>query len=106
MKFCGQKFWPQIAKEEIIIIDNYVDKVTLDILSKKNNKSKLTKTDIEKFNKEYSMLKIKYTGDFHDRFIIIDSKELYHLGASLKYLGDKVFGISKIADEEYLKMLL
>ncbi len=66
------------AEKEIIVIDNYVDKVTLDILSKKKinvevllitdkNKSKLTKTDIEKFNKEYPLLKIKYTNDFHDR---------------------------------------
>ena len=105
------------ANNEIIIIDNYVDKVTLDILSKKNinvtvllimdkNKSKLTKTDIDKFNSEYPSLKIKYTNIFHDRFIIIDSKELYHLGASLKDLGKKVFGITKIDDMSYLKLLI
>ncbi len=66
------------ANSEIIIIDNYIDKVTLDILSKKNinvtvllvtdkNKSKLTKTDIDKFNSEYPKLNIKYTNIFHDR---------------------------------------
>jgi len=104
------------AKKEIIIIDNYVDKVTLDILSKKKvnttillitdkNKSRLTKTDIDKFNSEYPKLNIKYTNTFHDRFIIIDDKELYHLGASLKDLGKKVFGISIIEDEEYIKTL-
>ena len=104
------------ANKEIIIIDNYVDKVTLDILSKKKvnvmvllitdeNKSKLTKTDINKFNSEYPTLKIKYTNIFHDRFIIIDDKELYHLGASLKDLGKKVFGVSKIEDKEYLENL-
>ncbi len=91
-------------------------KVTLDILSKKNinvtvllimdkNKSKLTKTDIDKFNSEYPSLEIKYTNIFHDRFIILDKKESYHLGASLKDLGKKVFGISKIEDEVYLKTL-
>ena len=69
------------------------------------NKSKLTETDINKFNNEYSTLKVKYTNIFHDRFIIIDNKELYHLGASLKDLGKKVFGISKIEDKEYLEYL-
>lgn len=92
-------------------------KITLDILSKKkvnvtvlliadNNKTKLTKTDINKFNNEYPSLEIKYTNIFHDRFIILDSKELYHLGASLKDLGKKVFGITKIDDINYLKLLL
>ncbi len=92
-------------------------KVTLDILSKKkvnvtvlliadNNKTKLTKTDINKFNNEYPPLEIKYTNIFHDRFIILDSKELYHLGASLKDLGKKVFGVTKIDDINYLKLLL
>ena len=105
------------ASKEIIIIDNYVDKVTLDILSKKkvnvvvllitdDKKSQLTKTDINKFNSEYPLLQIKYTNTFHDRFIIIDDKELYHLGASLKDLGKKVFAISKIEDKEYLNNLI
>lgn len=105
------------ANNEIIIIDNYVNKVTLDILSKKNidvtvllitdkNKSKLTKTDIDKFNKEYPILKIKYITIFHDRFIILDRKELYHLGASLKDLGKKVFGITKINEVAILHSLL
>ncbi len=104
------------ANKEIIVIDNYVDKVTLDVLSKKKinvtvllitdeNKSRLTKTDINKFNGEYPKLKVKYTNIFHDRFIIIDNKELYHLGASLKDLGKKVFGITKIEDKEYLNHL-
>ena len=104
------------ANKEIIIIDNYVDKVTLDILSKKkvnvvvllitdDKKSKLTKTDINKFNSEYPLLNIKYLNIFHDRFIILDNKELYHLGSSLKDLGKKVFGITKIEDKEYLDLL-
>ena len=104
------------ANKEIIVIDNYVDKTTLDILSKKKvnvmvllitdeNKSRLTKTDTNKFNGEYPTLKVKYTNIFHDRFIIIDNKELYHLGASLKDLGKKVFGITKIEDKEYLSHL-
>ena len=105
------------ASKEIIIIDNYVDKVTLDILTKKKvnvtillitdkNKSKITKTDIDKFNSEYKGLNIKYTNIFHDRFIIIDNKELYHIGASLKDLGKKVFGINKIEDKDCLRNLI
>lgn len=105
------------SEKEIIIIDNYVDKTTLDILSKKNinvmvllitdeKKNKLTKTDIDKFNRQYPLLKIEYTNVFHDRFIILDNKELYHLGASLKDLGKKVFGITKINEEDTLNNLL
>ncbi len=52
------------------------------------------------------MLKIRYTNAFHDRFIILDNKKLYHLGASLKDLGKKVFGINKIDDISYLNLLL
>ena len=105
------------ANKEIIIIDNYVDKTTLDILTKKKldvtiliitdkNKSKITKIDIDKFNSEYKGLTIKYTNIFHDRFIIIDNKKLYHIGSSLKDLGKKVFGIDKIEDKCYLKNLI
>jgi len=105
------------ANQEIIIIDNYVNKETLDILSKKKinvtillvtdkMKNNLTKTDIKKFNDEYPSLNIKYTNIFHDRFIIIDKKELYHLGASLKDLGKKVFGINKIYDNDYVNKLI
>ena len=102
------------AKEKIIIIDNYIDKSILDMLVyKKENVSielvtsshYLTKTDISKFNKQYPNLNIKYSNIFHDRFIIIDSC-LYHLGASLKDLGKKCFGINKIEDIEYLNKIL
>ncbi|MGN1268794.1 MAG: ORF6N domain-containing protein [Candidatus Aphodocola sp.] len=105
------------ANKEIIIIDNYVDKTTLDILTKKKlnvtillitdkNKSKINKTDIDKFNSEYKGLNIKYTNIFHDRFIIIDNKKLYHIGASLKDLGKKVFGINIINEKTFRENLL
>ena len=102
------------AEEKIIIIDNYVDKSILDMLVyKKENVSVelitsshyLTKLDINKFNSQYPNLKIKYSNIFHDRFIIIDSN-LYHLGASLKDLGKKCFGINKIEDKEILDKIL
>ena len=98
------------ANGRIIIIDNYIDKSILDMLIYKNENVKvelitsshyLTKTDISKFNKQYPNLNIKYSNIFHDRFIIIDDK-LYHLGASLKDLGKKCFGINKIEDKDIL----
>jgi len=102
------------AQEKIIIIDNYIDKSILDMLIyKKENVSVelvtsshyLTKLDINKFNKQYPNLNIKYSNIFHDRFIIID-EILYHLGASLKDLGKKCFGINKIEDKEILYNLI
>lgn len=105
------------AKNQIIVIDNYIDKVALDILSKKDinvkvllitdkNKNKLNNTDIDKFNKEYPLLDIKYVNTFHDKFIIIDDKDLYHLGSSINYIGSKIFAITKIEDGIIIKNLL
>lgn len=67
-----------------------------------SNNSNIMKLDIQKFNKEYPILKIAKTDKFHDRFIIIDNKELYHCGASLKDLGKKCFGINRIEDVRYI----
>ena len=100
------------AKNKIIIIDNYIDDSILKILVKKNKnvevviltskKSNISKLDIQQFNKEYPILKVAKTDKFHDRFIIIDNKELYHCGASIKDLGKKCFGINKIDDIEII----
>lgn len=101
------------AKNKILIIDNYIDDSILKMLSKKNNdvevviltsqNSNISKLDINKFNKQYPILKISKTDKFHDRFIVIDNKELYHCGASLKDLGKKCFAISKIEDINFIK---
>lgn len=101
------------AKEKILIIDNYIDDTILEMLSKKNkevevviltsNNCNLTKLDIQKFNKQYPTLKLSKTSIFHDRFIVIDNKNLYHIGASLKDLGKKCFGINKIEDINFIK---
>ncbi len=103
------------AKNKILIIDNYIDDSILKILSKKNKdvgvviltsqNCNITKLDINKFNKQYSTLKVAITNKFHDRFIVIDNQELYHCGASLKDLGKKCFAISKMNDIEYIKRL-
>ncbi len=99
-----------------MIIDNYIDDSILKMLTKKNknvevviltsNKSNIQQIDIQKFNKEYPTLKIAKTNKFHDRFIIIDEKEMYHLGASIKDLGKKCFGINKIEDIEIIERII
>ena len=101
------------AKNKILIIDNYIDDSILKMLAKKNKdvevviltsqNSNISKLDINKFNKQYPILKIAITNKFHDRFIVIDNKELYHCGASLKDLGKKCFAISKMEDTEYVE---
>ena len=104
------------ANKSILIIDNYVDDSILKMLTKKkssvevviltSNKSNIQNIDIQKFNKEYPILKIAKTNKFHDRFIVIDSREMYHLGASIKDLGKKCFGINKIEDKEIIERII
>ena len=104
------------AEKELILIDNYVDVNTLNILSKKKDgvnvlivtsgKGNLTDKDIAKFNSQYPKLTVKISKDFHDRFLIIDRKEVYHIGASIKDAGKKSFGITKLEVEELTKSLL
>ncbi len=99
----------QRAKKMIHLVDGYVDLVTLDMLAKKNkgvsaaiytfSKTRLSQNDIDKFNKQYPILTVKKTNVFHDRFLILDEKEVYHIGASIKDAGYKCFGISVIQDK-------
>ena len=102
------------AEKEIIIIDNYADKSILDMITNLNVKviivtrkfNLLKDIDIKKYNRQYHNLKVIYSDKFHDRFIILDKKVLYHSGASYKDLGNKCFAITKIEDKEYLKTIL
>ena len=104
------------ATNKILIIDNYVDDSVLKMLTKKkenvevviltSNKSNIENLDIQKFNKEYPVLKVAKTNKFHDRFIIIDNIEMYHLGASIKDLGKKCFGINKIEDINIIEKII
>ena len=94
------------AKRSIILIDNYIDETTLLQLSKRNKKVSCTiyteriteqlKLDLEKHNAQYQSIEIRILKNAHDRFIILDEKELYHLGASLKDLGKRWFAFSKM----------
>ncbi len=104
------------AKKEIILIDNYVDVNTLNILCKKNKdvdiviatagKGNLSKKDIDKFNAQYPSLSVRIVTNFHDRFLIIDKMGAYHIGASIKDAGKKSFGITKIEDEDLIQNIL
>ncbi len=103
------------AAKEIILIDNYVDVSILERFAKKKKnvsitiytdpKTKLTAQDIQKFNAQYPILTVKNTAKMHDRFLIIDRKILYHIGASLKDLGKKCFAF-EVLDESLVPLLL
>ena len=92
------------AKYKLTLIDNYVDNITLDILSNKNTNVNLTivtssiisNISITNFNKQYPTLNIKYNNTFHDRFLIIDDTYLYLIGASIKDAGKKGFAICEM----------
>ena len=94
------------AKTEIILIDNYVDETVLTLLAKRLSKVKATiytktiskqlQLDVDKHNSQYPAIAIKNFTNSHDRFLIIDQQELFHLGASLKDLGKKWFAFSKM----------
>ena len=103
------------ANRKITIIDNYIDDSILKMLAKKNKnvevtiltsiKSNIQNIDIQKFNKEYPTLKVAKTDKFHDRFVLLDNTEMYHLGASIKDLGKKCFAISKVENEEMINLI-
>ncbi len=104
------------ANSKILIIDNYIDDSILKMLAKKKShtkvviltseKSNIENLDIKKFNKEYPILKVAKTNKFHDRFIVIDNKEMYHLGASIKDLGKKYFAINRIEDMKIIEKVI
>ena len=100
------------AKQEVVLIDNYIDDTVLTLFSKYPNlhytiitksTSKQLKLDINKYNTQYNNLTIKLSKNYHDRFLILDHSEAYHIGASLKDLGKKIFAFSEI-DREMLRL--
>ena len=98
----------QKAQKEIILIDSYIDLTVLERLSKKNDgvnviiytkrDTPVTHLEISRFNVQYPALTVKYTKTMHDRFLILDNSEIYHIGASLKDLGKKCFAFTKLED--------
>ncbi len=102
------------AKSSIILLDNYIDESTLTMLSKRNEKvnafiytkdlNPALMLDIKKHNEQYSPIQFNLLKNNHDRFLIIDKVEMYHMGASLKDLGKKIFAFSRMDNE--VKMIL
>ncbi|MEI8364600.1 MAG: ORF6N domain-containing protein [archaeon] len=102
------------AKTSIILIDNYIDDTVLTLFTKINKNVKVTiytknitkqlKLDLEKYNSQYNPIIVKKFKKSHDRFLIIDNKDIYHIGASIKDLGKKWFAFAKL-DSENLKIL-
>lgn len=102
------------AEKTILLIDNYIDETILDLFTKKKKNvkvtiltiktTKTTSLDIKKFNEQYPTLEIKEFSFSHDRFLIIDGRDVYHFGASLKDLGKKWFAFSKF-DKNAIELL-
>jgi hypothetical protein len=101
----------------IILIDGYVDRNTLAMLTGKKTgvsvtiytserNCKITEKEKQSFIEQYGPLNIRFTNEFHDRFIILDQKEMYHIGASIKDAGKKAFEISTNEDEKILNAVL
>lgn len=94
------------AKKSILLIDNYVDDSVLLMLSKRDKGVTATicthtisnqfSLDIQKHNSQYPQIEVKTYKQSHDRFLIIDNTDVYHIGASLKDLGKKMFAFSKL----------
>jgi hypothetical protein len=105
------------AKSSIVLIDGYVDANTLAFFPSKEPAIKLTiitkqksvneafQRVIELYNKQYENLKIHISENYHDRFLIIDDKIFYHIGASIKDAGNKTFMFSKIEDEDIMNLI-
>ena len=102
------------AKKDLVIIDAYADNALLDIIKRLNINvtiitrlnNLLTKQDIEKYNKQYNNLIVKYDNTFHDRYFILDNKEVYHCGTSINRIGYKTFSINLINDKDICNALI
>ena len=102
------------AKHSIVLVDNYIDDSVLTLFSKRNANvtmtiftreiSKQLSLDLVKYNSQYQQIELKKFTQSHDRFLIVDNKEVYHFGASLKDLGKKWFAFSKF-DREVFDLL-
>ncbi len=96
----------KMAHKSIIVIDNYIDESVLTMLDKRKDGvvatiytdkiSNQLKLDLDRHNKQYSAIEIQTVKDIHDRFVIIDNEDVFHIGASLKDLGKKLFAFSKL----------
>jgi hypothetical protein len=102
------------ANNELIIIDRYTDKTILDMIKNlrcnviliTSEKTKITKTDIEKYSADYHNVKIYYDETFHDRYFIIDKEKIYHSGNSVNHIGYRKSSIDIIGDKSIKKTII
>ncbi len=105
------------AEKSIILIDSYVDRNTLSMMTGKKagvsvsiftseKNCRISEQEFKAFNSQYGPLTIRFTDEFHDRFLILDEKILYHIGASVKDAGKKAFEISLNEDEKLIDAIL
>ena len=102
------------AKKELIIIDSYADNTVLDMIRKLNcrvilitkNSDRLNETDITKYNSQYNNLVVIRNNSFHDRYFIVERKNIYHSGTSINNAGTKTFSINKLEDIIIIETLL
>jgi len=90
--------------EKIKVLETSFDKIEVIIITKRDNL--LTNQDVIKYNKQYHNLKVIYNNTFHDRYFILDDKEIYHCGTSINRIGYKTFSINLISDEEVCSSLI
>ena len=102
------------AKKSITLIDNYIDESVLTLLSKRpkncvvtiytKNISKKLQLDLKKHNEQYAPIEVQEFNNSHDRFLVIDETDIYHIGASLKDLGKKWFAFSRLEKDSVLEI--
>lgn len=83
-----------------------IKKIKVPVVLVLSTKSRLSELDIDKYNKEYNNLTLIYNDTFHDSFIILDKKKMYHFGTSLNNVGTKTFSINKIEETRWLEIVL
>ena len=104
------------ADFSILLIDPYCDREALRYCAKRKNgvairichspHAALSTQDVAAFIKQYGSISLKCDASFHDRYIILDGKECYHIGASLNHAGKRVFGIDRIEDQDVITLLI
>ena len=102
------------AVKKLVIVDSYADNTILDIIKRLNieiiiitkKDNLLTDQDITKYNKQYHNLRVIFDNSFHDRYFLIDEKNVYHCGTSINRIGYKTFSINLISDEEVCNSLI
>lgn len=104
------------ANKSIILIDPYLDETGLHYFKKRkdgvklcvciSDRSKLDKSDVDIFRKQYGQLEIVKTNAFHDRYLIIDNSICYSLGTSLNYMGKRVFAVNNITEKEIIDLII